>query len=220
VGRKPKHPAADPTRTRILDAAIDVFAELGYAGASLRIIGERARLNPAGVTYYFDSKERLWLAATEELARPLVAIAVATVAQRKPARETLRALLGAMFDAFAADPRPARLMMWSALQAGELDFDRTLAIFQPMIALGVTYFETAQRAGELAADVDVPIVMPLVFGQFIYTFIAQPGQRRHFGADVSDKRFAARARAAMLDAAERLLALDRPQRRRNTLAKQ
>jgi hypothetical protein len=68
---------------------------------------------------------------------------------------------------------------------------------------------TAQRAGELAADVDVP----LVFGQFIYTFIAQPAQRRHFGADVSDKRFAARARAAMLDAAERLLALDRPQRR-------
>lgn len=209
MGRKPNHPADDPTRTRILAAAIDVFAEAGYAGASLRTIGQRARLNPAGVNYYFDSKERLWLAATEELSRPLLAIAMAAVAKRKPARETLRALLGAMFDAFAADPRPARLMMWSALQAGQLDFDRTLAVFQPIITFGVTYFETAQRAGELPKHVDVPVVLPLVFGLFVYTFIAQPGQRRHFGADVSDRKFAARARAAMLDGAERLLALDR-----------
>jgi AcrR family transcriptional regulator len=209
VGRKPNHPASDPTCTRILDAAIDVFAELGYAGASVRIIGQRAKLNPAAVNYYFDTKERLWLAATEELSRPLVAIAVAAVAQRQPARATLRTLLGAMFDAFAADSRPARLMMWSALQAGELDFDRTLAIFQPMISLGVTYFETAQRAGELPKDIDVPVVLPLVFGLFIYTFIAQPGQRRHFGADVSDRKFATRARSSMLAGAERLLGLDR-----------
>jgi AcrR family transcriptional regulator len=212
VGRKPNHPATDPTRTRILEAAIDVFAELGYAGASLRTIGQRAKLNPAGVNYYFATKEKLWLAATEELSRPLIAIAVATVAKRQSARDTLRALLGAMFDAFAADPRPARLMMWSALQAGELDFDRTLAIFQPMIALGVTYFETAQRGGELAKDIDVPVVLPLVFGLFIYTFIAQPGQRRHFGADVSNPKFAARARRAMIAGAERLLGLARPKR--------
>jgi AcrR family transcriptional regulator len=215
MGRKPNHPASDPTRARILAAAIDVFAELGYAGASLRIIGERAKLNPAGVTYYFETKEKLWLAATQELSRPLAAIAVAAVAQRQPARETLRALLGAMFDAFVVDPRPARLMMWSALQAGELDFDRTLAIFQPMISLGVTYFETAQRAGELPADVDVPVVLPLVFGMFVYTFIAQPGQRKHFGADVSDRKFATRARATMLAGAERLLGLDRRNRTRS-----
>jgi AcrR family transcriptional regulator len=209
MGRKPDHPAADPTRTRILAAAIDVFSELGYAGASLRIIGKRARLNPAGVTYYFDTKERLWLAASEEISRPLLSIAVAVVAERQPARATLRALLGGLFDAFVADPRPARLMMWSAMQAGQLDFERTLSIFQPVIALGTTYFQAAQRAGELPEEIDVPVVLPLVFGLFIYTFIAQPGQRRHFGADVSDKQFGARTRAAMLDGAERLLALDR-----------
>jgi AcrR family transcriptional regulator len=212
MGRKPDHPSADSTRTRILAAAIDVFAELGYAGASLRIIGERAKLNPAGVTYYFATKEKLWLAATEELSKPLVAIALSTVAQKRPARDTLRDLLGAMFDAFVADPRPARLMMWSALQAGELDFERTVDVFQPMITLGVTYFQTAQRRGELPADVDVPVVLPLVFGSFVYTFIAQPGQRRRFGADISDRKFAARARTAMIAGAERLLGLDRPRR--------
>ncbi|HEY5926898.1 MAG TPA: TetR family transcriptional regulator [Kofleriaceae bacterium] len=213
MGRKPDHPAADPTRTRLLAAALDVFSELGYAGASLRIIGGRARVNPAGVTYHFATKEQLWLAATQEISRPLLTIAMAAVAKRQPARATLRTLLGAMFDAFAADPRPARLMMWSALQAGQLDFDRTLDVFEPLIALAVTYFETAQRARELPADVDVPVVLPLVLGQFIYTFIAQPGQRRRFGVDVSDAKFGVRARTAMLDGAERLLGLDRSRRR-------
>jgi AcrR family transcriptional regulator len=219
VGRKPNHPAHDPTRERILAAAIEVFAEAGYAGASLRDIGARARLNPAAVNYHFDSKERLWLAATEELSRPLLALAMSTVAHRRPARDTLRALLGALFDAFAADPRPARLMMWSALQAGQLDFDRTLAIFQPLISFGVSYLETAQRAGELPRHVDIPVVLPLVFGMFVYTFIAQPGQRRHFGADVSDPRFGARARAAMLDGADRLLGWITPPPRRTTRAR-
>lgn len=209
MGRRPKHPASDPTRTRILAAAIDVFSELGYEGASVRIIGRRARLNPAAVSYHFDSKERLWLAATEHISRQLLDTAIAAIAARRPARETLRALLGDLFDAFAADPRPARLMMWGTLQAGQLDFDRTLAVYQPTISFGVTYFEAAQRAGELPADIDVPVVLPLVFGLFVYTFIAHPGQRRHFGADVSDPAFAARARVAMLDGAERLLGLDR-----------
>lgn len=210
MGRRPKHATSDPTRERILAAAIDVFAELGYAGASLRTIGERARLNPAAVNYHFDTKEKLWLAATERMSRPLVAIAVEAVARRKPARDTLRDLVGAMFDAFAADHRPARLMMWSALQAGDLDFERTLAIFDPVIALGVTYFESAQKSRQLPAEVDVPVVLPLVFGSFVYTFIAQPGQRRRFGADLSDPAFAARTRAALLAGAERLLGLDRP----------
>jgi AcrR family transcriptional regulator len=208
MGRPPKHRADDPTRERLLAAAISEFAERGYAGASLRDIGARAKLNPAGVTYYFATKEKLWLAASEELARPLVTIAMTAAAKRQPPREALRALLGALFDAFAADPRPARLMMWSALQASQLDFDRTLAVFQPLITFGVTYFQTAQRAGELPKAIDVPVVLPIIFGAFIYTFIAQPGQRRHFGADVSDPKFGPRARAALLDGAERLLGFD------------
>lgn len=214
VGRRPKHAGRDPTRERILAAAVDVFAELGYEGASLRIIGRRARLNPAAVNYYFATKERMWLAANEHVAQPLMSRAIAAIAPGRPAREMLQAFIGELFDAFLADPRPARLMMWSALQAGSLDFDRTLAVFKPSIDLGVAYFTAAQRAGELPPDIDVPVVLPLVFGLFIYTFIAQPGQRHHFGADVSDPAFAARARTALLAGCERLLGLDRAPRRK------
>jgi len=48
------------TRDRILDAAVTVFAERGFGGASVRVICQRAQANPAAIKYYFGSKEGLY----------------------------------------------------------------------------------------------------------------------------------------------------------------
>lgn len=48
------------TRARLLAAAVAVFAERGYAGASVRAICQRAKANPAAIKYYFGSKEGLY----------------------------------------------------------------------------------------------------------------------------------------------------------------
>lgn len=53
-------------REAILDAAEACFAEFGFDGASVRSIGKRAKINPALVHYYFDSKEILF---SETIAR-------------------------------------------------------------------------------------------------------------------------------------------------------
>ena len=49
-------PSEPDPRTRILDAAENVIAESGFAGASLRDIVLEARVNLATVYYYFGSK--------------------------------------------------------------------------------------------------------------------------------------------------------------------
>ncbi len=49
------------TRTRLLEAATEVFAERGFRGATLREIAERAGANLAAANYYFRSKEGLYL---------------------------------------------------------------------------------------------------------------------------------------------------------------
>lgn len=46
-------------REEILLAALDVFAERGYTGASIAAIAERVGLTQQGVLHYFPSKERL-----------------------------------------------------------------------------------------------------------------------------------------------------------------
>src|SRR6478609_7349241 len=58
---RPRDAAA--TRQALLEAAGEVFDELGYERATTREIGERAGVDPALIARYFDSKEGLFLAA-------------------------------------------------------------------------------------------------------------------------------------------------------------
>jgi AcrR family transcriptional regulator len=50
----------------LLDAAARVFAQHGYAGASVDRIAERARLSKGTFYWHFKSKEELFLALVEE----------------------------------------------------------------------------------------------------------------------------------------------------------
>lgn len=47
------------TKERILNAAEELFAKHGFAGASLRQVTSRAKVNLAAVNYHFGSKDKL-----------------------------------------------------------------------------------------------------------------------------------------------------------------
>ena len=49
--------AADETRQRILDVAVDLFIEQGYAGTSVRDISDRLGMTKGSLYYHFASKE-------------------------------------------------------------------------------------------------------------------------------------------------------------------
>lgn len=51
------------TRRRVLESAVDVFAEKGFESATIHEICERAEANIAAVNYYFGSKEKLYAEA-------------------------------------------------------------------------------------------------------------------------------------------------------------
>ena len=53
------------TQARLLDAALRVFAEQGFHGASIRDICRRAGTNVATVNYHFHGKEKLYRAVVE-----------------------------------------------------------------------------------------------------------------------------------------------------------
>lgn len=58
---------AQASRAALLEAAREVFRELGYERATTREIGERAGVDPALIARYFESKERLFIAAIAEI---------------------------------------------------------------------------------------------------------------------------------------------------------
>jgi AcrR family transcriptional regulator len=60
-------PSADPTRESILAAALDLFAEQSFDGATTRQIAARAGVTQPLLNYHFSSKDELWRAAVDGL---------------------------------------------------------------------------------------------------------------------------------------------------------
>ncbi|WP_273866979.1 transcriptional regulator CecR [Serratia odorifera] len=61
-------PRGEQAREQLISAAIDVFGEFGIQGATTRVIAQRAGQNIAAITYYFSSKEGLYLAVAQWIA--------------------------------------------------------------------------------------------------------------------------------------------------------
>lgn len=94
------------TRADILDAAERMFAEHGYAGATLRLITAAARVNLAAAHYHFGDKEALYRAVFTRRIQPMNTLrlddldAAEAAAGRRPV--SLRTLLEILFRPIAA----------------------------------------------------------------------------------------------------------------------
>jgi TetR/AcrR family transcriptional regulator, regulator of cefoperazone and chloramphenicol sensitivity len=75
------------TRRRLLEAGIDLFAELGYERASTRAIARRAGVSLPALQYYFGGKEGLHRACAEYITEDVRA-------RLNPAAERVRCELG------------------------------------------------------------------------------------------------------------------------------
>src|SRR5512134_2768367 len=62
--RRPQQRSLD-TRDRLVEAALHVFAEHGFEGATTRAIARRAGVALAALPYHFSTKEALWRAAAD-----------------------------------------------------------------------------------------------------------------------------------------------------------
>ncbi len=123
------------TRARILDAAMRLFAEIGYHNATNSVIAETAKLTRGAMLYHFTTREELVEAAVAhiELARArLFEQAAATSATQgydasEQAIEAYWALLHEIpFVAFAELEAAARTdpMLRARLAAAQAAFDR------------------------------------------------------------------------------------------------
>ena len=72
MARKPAVPGVD-RRQQILEAALAVFAEQGFDGATTKDIAARAEVTHGLIYFYFESKEDLFLAAFEHEAKGVFA---------------------------------------------------------------------------------------------------------------------------------------------------
>ena len=111
--RPASEPASESTRAKLLDAAAEVFAEIGYHGATIREICARAGVNGALVNYHFGDKLELYAQTLERLVSVARLDAVRTSLNQK-ARPRLSCAKQSE-QGFVASPRATKV-------AGYLEF--------------------------------------------------------------------------------------------------
>jgi len=98
----------DETRAKIVAAALEVFGTYGFAGASTRLLADKAGVNLPALQYYFDGKQGVYLACAEHIAQrlearlgPIMKDVAHVLASEAPSRERLLAMLHGFLDTYA-----------------------------------------------------------------------------------------------------------------------
>lgn len=98
-------------RSRILHAAVDLFAERGYDGTSVAEVIARAGVAKGGFYHHFPSKEDLLYEVYGDLISRQLTAMEQILARKEPAAETLRALVVDLVISTAASAKQA-LVFW------------------------------------------------------------------------------------------------------------
>jgi AcrR family transcriptional regulator len=179
---------ATPTRDRILAAAVDLFSERSFDGATTREIAASAGVTQPLLHYHFRSKEELWQAAVDSLFEQLNrTLDERTAGLRGVDEITTGELIVREFVSFSArNPQLHRIITQECKADGpRLDYlvDRHV---RPI------YERTIQLFERLAARGAVPLIPPahlyyLLTGAGPTMFVLAPECRRLTGLDPSDE---------------------------------
>ena len=195
------------TRERILQAALEIFSDQGFQGATTRAIAERAGVNLGLIKYYFDSKLRLWRAAVDRAFAALrEALVLAPVEARGDAlREQFRERTRTFVRFAAAHPEFIRLMNDECKREGPRMRWLVDRHVKPLFANMRAVTEQARRAG-LLPDIN-PVSMHYILVGSVGLLFSQAAEcRRLSGQDpMSDEVVEAHA-----DAIVRLFLRDDP----------
>ncbi len=162
-GRPPAAKAAE-TRERIIQAAREVFSELGYDAATFQAIAIRADLTRPAINHYFASKRVLWSEVVEQTDAQVVSAGRARAENATNLLERLSAFFSAAMQADTEDRSAAAFLVTSVLEsqrhpelAGD-DHD-SLKNSREFIQWAVN---DAIERGELTTDTDVSYLVEML----------------------------------------------------------
>ena len=198
--------AAETTRERIREVALDVFSEHGFEGTSTREICSRAGVNGAALNYHWRSKQQLWEAVCERCGDWFGSVAAQIDLSSHP-RDAIASFLRKVFDGLVQDPRPIRVVGWAALLPHEEDREGVAQHFRPFVGFAQAYMRAQQSAGAIPTSLDIDALVLLIHNMLTYTLLNARGMRSALGGDLSDPALALRFREMIVTVALGLLGL-------------
>ncbi|MFL6142624.1 MAG: TetR/AcrR family transcriptional regulator [Labedaea sp.] len=117
--REPRQDRSRATRKRLLEAAIECLAEVGWTGSTVAVVAERAGVSRGAAQHHFPTREDLVTAAVEYVAEERTAQLRSHVAGLPAGPERTTAVIELVDRMYAGPLFRAALQLWVAASADE-----------------------------------------------------------------------------------------------------
>lgn len=108
-------------REQLIAAGLEVFGQQGWDGSTVQEVCRAARLSPRYFYEQFDSREALFVAVTQDIARQVQdVVGLALLVADEHPHQRARAVLGALARLFSDDPRLVRVALMESLATEQL----------------------------------------------------------------------------------------------------
>jgi AcrR family transcriptional regulator len=117
--REPRQDRSRATRRRLLEAAIDCLASVGWAGTTVAVVAERAGVSRGAAQHHFRTREELVTAAVEygsDVRMRQMRAHLDSLAERRPTTLDIVTMLG---ELYTSPLFRAALQLWVAASSDE-----------------------------------------------------------------------------------------------------
>ena len=191
--RKPGRPTNPVGRPKLIELARGIFAQAGYAGASLSQIAAAAGIRKASLYHHFDTKEALYLSVLDSVVSELQKVFVAAVSGSGGFGDRLNEATGIAVSYLANNPDAAKILLREAVDGGPFVQAHGADAIDMTLSVAAQFFQAGMAAGEFEQQ-DAHKLMLAIMGMCLFAFS---------GEDVST-RLLAREDAAQRTTAKRI----------------
>lgn len=138
-----------PTRQRILNAAINIFAKKGYHETRVDEIVEASATSKGAVYFHFPSKQEIFLGLVDEFAKKLKNQIISAISEQTGGVNKVDSALRACMETFGKYQKLAKIFLIQAVGLGSTFETKRQEIHHDFVVLVKSYLDEAVQDGEI-----------------------------------------------------------------------
>ncbi len=159
----PRRQHAEERREQILEAALRIFSEKGYAGASIRDIAREVGVTEGLLYHYFESKEQLMHSCWKERSWHAHLERILAGADGVPLADVLRDMVRDFLETLRTNGPTVRMCVAEMQRNSEMAAEHLKRI-EASSKLIDDFLFSRQKAGEIRAGAEVGMAAGLLLG--------------------------------------------------------
>lgn len=128
VVRAPRQDRSRATRQRLLEAAIECLAEVGWSGSTVSVVAERAGVSRGAAQHHFPTREDLFTSAVEHVTSERLAVLRSRAVDLPAGPDRTRAVVGMVELMYTGPLFRAAIHLWVAASSDERLKERVVGL--------------------------------------------------------------------------------------------